>query len=146
MILPLCPLMQLLDVIVAKRLKAWCDAFFDVPACCYMGCESGLQGADISHGVAQLLAKTSEFSTVAVGQADIKAYYDSLSPLLAARYVKVHGKFEDMVVAVALVRHQLLPTVELEQSGVCCRLRRRSTGTLTGSRVAGMIGRLVVSG
>ena len=51
-----------------------------------------------------------------------------------------------MPLAVAIVRHQTMPQVELQGTGAArMQLKARSSGTLTGSRLAGALGRLIVA-
>ena len=78
----------------------------------------------------------------AVAQQDIAQYYDSLSPVLLVEWLQKHGASE--TACACILRHQMLPRVRLQIGNVEIQIRDRSSGTLTGSRVAGMLGRVPV--
>lgn len=99
------------DVILAEQIGKWTDMHVPLPRNCYAGCGPGSQVADISHGAALLLAKVGEFDEMAAGQADVRQYYDSLNPVLVARFILRRGGSRDAALAAAILRHQLLPQV-----------------------------------
>ena len=81
-------------------------------------------------------------SVGAVGHADIRQFYDSVRLLRILRFLVRHGVCPSL--AAACLRHQLLPVVHLPFSGSCIKVEKRSVGSLTGSRLAGMCARVPV--
>ena len=77
-----------------------------------------------------------------VSSADIRQYYDSLNVLRITRYLISRNL--PRAVAGAIIRAQLLPTILLATSSFSALITRRSTGSLTGSRLAGVLGRVPV--
>ena len=77
-----------------------------------------------------------------MAQADVQGYYDNLEPLRLARWLEAHGATRAL--GAAVVRTQLLPVVTLAAGGVATALGVRTRGSLTGSRLAGTLGRVPV--
>lgn len=73
---------------------------------------------------------------------DVEKYYDSLDALLVCRWLESRGV--PRVICACTLRHQLLPQVLLSVSGACIPIHHRTIGALTGSRVAGALGRIPV--
>ena len=62
--------------------------------------------------------------------------------LRIARWLENEGM--DSTVAAAVLKHQMLLSLDLHIGSVAVRIRVRSVGGLTGSRVAGAMGRVLV--
>ena len=81
-------------------------------------------------------------STGAVGQADIRQYYDSLHLLRVFRFLVDQGV--PIALATACIRHQLLCRVRIRIGPSFAIIVRRTLGSLTGSRLAGMAARVPI--
>jgi len=78
----------------------------------------------------------------AVAQQDIEKFYDSIRSLRVARWLVNNGA--SVSLAASALRHQMLPQVTLSAGGVKFPMNNRSRGSITGSRVAGALGRVPV--
>lgn len=81
-------------------------------------------------------------STGALSQADVRQFYDNLSPLRCGRHMISLGA--DARWAAAVVRHQVAPEVRICIGTHTASVGNRTMGALTGSRLAGALGRLAV--
>lgn len=111
------------------------------------GCmEAGVSGTGAAHAVlgARLVIERGldAGSTGAIAQADIRQYYDHIDPVLCGQWLLDHGCCAAL--AGAAVRHQLMPSVEVAALGSRVEVGDRARGALTGSRVAGSLGRIAV--
>ena len=57
MILPLPPLLAVLDVLLATKIQSWAMKMLPVPSGCFLGATPGSQVTDVSHGIALTLEK-----------------------------------------------------------------------------------------
>ena len=96
---------------------------------------------DIAHGIRSAVEKALDNkSQGAVAQMDIQPYYDSLDALLLCRWLEEQGVPKH--ICATSLRLQLLPQVFLNSGGLRVPIALRTLGTLTGSRIAGVLGRI----
>ena len=101
------------------------------------------QPLDISHGLSAVIEKSLDLeSNGAVGQSDIRQYYDSLNLLRVFSFLVKYGLDHD--IAAACLRHQLLCSININIGQDVARITSRTRGSLTGSRVAGISARVPV--
>ena len=81
-------------------------------------------------------------SQMAAAQADIDKYYDSLPVLRIIHWMLARGV--DRSVLVCILRHQMCPCIELKCGASNVIVKGRTIGGLTGSRTAGLLGRVPV--
>ena len=77
-----------------------------------------------------------------VAQQDIEKFYDSISLLRVARWLCRNGASHSL--AASALRQQMLPSVVLNLNGLTVPIVNRCKGSITGSRVAGALGRVPV--
>ena len=94
--------------------------------------------------VCKLLLKKGldDYGRAAIAQCDIEKYYDSLPVMRIAQWFADTGVSWKYVASI--LRHQMCPIVVLEAAGFQIKISGRSVGGLTGSRTAGMLGRIPV--
>ena len=98
---------------------------------------------DIAGSIALFVEKDFDFRSVgAIAQADVRQHYDTLSLLRIARWL-LAGDCDCALVLCAL-RHQLCPRVHISLGDFNASIMHRTRGGLTGSRVAGQLGRIPV--
>ena len=115
-----------------------------IPPGMFIGGARGTQVCDIIHPISLALSiGRDRGGTVAAGQADITAFYDNIDPVLVWRRFEKRMKKEAVWLAIA-VRLQLVPIVRFAVGDVILPLRHRTCGSLTGSKTAGSLGRLIV--
>ena len=139
-IMPLPALHALADVLLANRLRQFCETHFPPNPSIHIGAVPNTQVMDIAHATQTVIEKgLDRFSKAAVSQSDIAAYYDNLPVFNIA--ASLHAAGAAPALTGALLRHQMLPQVVLETAGHQEPVPRRTHGSLTGSRVAGALGR-----
>jgi len=142
-ILPLSCMLVISDVIIADRLRLFLDEAFQIPQGVLVGGRPHTQCMDIACVSQFVVEKGLEsHSQGSVATCDIRRYYDSIPLLCIARHLLQKGCHPALVVA--SVRTQLLPSISLALLGVTSLVHSRTSGCLTGSRVAGQIGHLPV--
>ena len=142
-ILPLPAVLQVIDVLLARMLTEHIDKALHHVDDTFIGARPLTQTLDIAHGVQFVIEKClDDKSQGGVAQMDVEKYYDSLDGLLICRWLEGHG-VPRSICACAL-RHQILPQVRLCAGSACVPIPYRTIGTLTGSRVAGALGRIPV--
>jgi hypothetical protein len=142
-ILALPPLHQLCDFLVAIRLRRWLDKHFGRNDAFFHGARPSTQTLDIATAVHLLLEKSHDSRAHgAVGEQDIRTFYDSVSLHLTTMYLLQNGCPPDIVGP--LLRLQLLPKVFLRVGNAEFETGPRSAGVMTGTRCAGEIGRIPV--
>ena len=142
-ILPLPSVLQVMDVLVQDILTNFLRRAFPPVPGTFIGARPHTQALDIAHGLQSVVEKAlDDKSQGAVAQMDIKAYYDSLDTLLLCRWLEEHGVPKR--ICATTLRLQLLPQVFLNSGAVRVLIALRTMGTLTGSRVAGALGRIPV--
>ena len=116
---------------------------FPVLQACYIGNKPKTQCLDVAH-VTQLVIEKGmdDQSNAAVATSDIRRLYDSINLMLVARYLLKHGCPAGLVRSVLLC--QLLPKLFFNMMSCCIELRPRAIGCMTGTRVAGVVGFVIV--
>jgi len=143
-ILPLPPLLQLVDSTLSAVVERWCDRHFGPMETCFLGGQRGSQVSDVVHGVALALERGSDCrGAVSCSQADVEKYFDSMSPLLTARWMVGRGFSRPL--AAAIVTAQLSPAVRLDVASADFTEQDRTLGGLTGTRLAGSLGRVIMA-
>lgn len=113
------------------------------PECCWFGALPATQPLDIVHRCALVVENGLDLRGAGcAAQLDIKAYYDILFAVLCMWWLLDRGC--DRALCAAVLRHQLLPRICVEATGGTGLIPRCGTGTLTGSRTAGALGRIPV--
>ena len=142
-VLPLPAVMQVMDSVLLLACQGWVDAALPEVPECFVGARPRTQCLDIARGLQSVIEKgIDNFGQSAIAQADIERYYDSLPSLRIARWLGAHGVPVEM--AACLLRHQMLPKVTLCAGAAEAIVTGRCEGGLTGSRVAGLFGRIPV--
>ena len=142
-ILPLPSIMQILDVLLPSYIEDFVSRALPTIPECFVGARPGTQCLDIAHGLQTIIEKgLDNFGAAAVAQSDIEKYYDSLPVLRVVRWLIAHGVPSSL--ATCLTRHQMCPHVILKCGSVDVPIGARTVGGLTGSRIAGFLGRIPV--
>ena len=142
-ILPLPSIMQILDALLSRCAHDLLSRFLPSQPECFIGVLPKTQCLDIAHGIQYVLEKgLDDFGRAAAAQCDIEKFYDSLPVMTIARFLIAKGMNASL--ASSLVRHQMCPQVALSCGSSNFSIGRRSIGGLTGSRVAGFLGRVPV--
>ena len=142
-ILPLPSILQVIDVLISTKLTAYIDRLFPPLDGCFIGARPFTQPLDIAHGLQAVLEKgLDDKSRGAIAQQDIAKYYDSIDCLLVVKWLESRGVPKS--ICAAALRQQLLPKVILNTGTVSVPVTNRCIGALTGSRVAGVLGRVPV--
>ena len=142
-ILPLPCILSLLDAMLPFILESYITNLFPEPAGVWFGARPSTQVLDITHGLSCVIEKgLDSHSKCAIGQADIRAYYDSINLLRVFNYLVEHGVPSSL--AGACLSHQLLPWVYIDIGQLHIPIGARSVGSLTGSRLAGVAARVPV--
>ena len=81
-------------------------------------------------------------SAGAIAQEDIKQHYDNVDTIKVFRWLVANNCAPAL--AATFLRHQLLPTIHLRVGTGHSVISNRARGTLTGSRLAGQLGRIPV--
>lgn len=104
---------------------------------------TGVGAAVAVLGARMVLEKSLDLqSTGAILQADVKQFYDCLDPKRCATHMIELGG--DARLAAAAVRHQVAPEVRVRAGAHTAAVGDRTRGALTGSRVAGALGRAAI--
>ena len=143
LILPQPPLAALADALISQGLRSWCDEQLVAPPACFAGGLRGTQPLDIAAGVGLMCEKgLDDHSHFSCAQADVATFYDSLSPVAIITYLLQWRVRSDLLLACVL--HQLIMPLMLVFGDVLVGLGNRTRGSLTGSRVAGVLGHIVI--
>jgi hypothetical protein len=142
-ILPLPATMQLMDVLLPQFFDSQLVRHLPSIPGCFTGARPRTQCLDIAHGLQMVIEKgLDDFGNAALAQCDIEKYYDSLPTLLIMQWLVDKGA--EPAHAACLVRHQMCPKVVLCTGCIQVPIGNRTVGGLTGSRTAGMLGRIPV--
>ena len=140
-IVPMSSLLRLLDRILGNILKGALETVLPPIPGCFAAGKRYTQALDIGHSVNLAMEKGLDMeSEVAVAQADVSKYFDSLPILSILRWLLLQG-MEPALVG-ALGRFQLLTTVVVHVGSATCAIDGRSQGGLTGSFVALLLARV----
>ena len=116
---------------------------FPPVASVFIGARPFTQVLDIMHGLQAVIEKgLDSHGEAAVAQMDIKRYYDSIPTLRI--FIFLAKASNNPAAAACLLRLHMCPIVALCFSNVCVNVTGRSIGVLTGTRTAGLVGRVPV--
>ena len=142
-ILPQPAVMQVLDVLLPMAVSGLISEVLPPQRDCFIGALPKTQCLDVAHGLQCIIEKgLDEHGSAALAQSDIEKYYDSLPVLAIMRWLVQKGLHPGT--AACLVRHQMCPHVLLACGSSEVAIKGRSIGGLTGSRIAGLLGRIPV--
>ena len=142
-IIPLPSFLALLDAILPSLVEPIIDSCFSIPSGVWIGARARTQPLDISHGLSTIIEKSLDLeSNGAVGQSDIRQYYDSINLLRVFSFLVKRGL--DYAIAAACLRHQLFCSLTIIIGEDVAQMATRTRGSLTGSRVAGISARVPV--
>ena len=135
--------LHIVDVILSMNVQHILDALFAPSKFLFEAARPKTQEMDLISGISLFVEKTIHLNSEgAIAQADIKQHYGTLDVILIARWMVDHGF--PSVLAAACVRHQLLPPAQILIAGYQALVCNRTRGGLTGSRLAGQLGRIPV--
>lgn len=140
-ILPLPAALQVYDVILAMRLEAWLDESLQPARNLHIGARRGTQTLEIAQSLPLVMEKSGDRrSRGATAQYDVETYYDTIPVMLVIRDMQKAGASSSLMAAI--VRQQRCVMIRLTVgSEYSAAAARRTSGALTGSRVAGQLGR-----
>ena len=142
-VLPLPPVLQVGDWLVARSLAEVVYREEPVAAENYEGGRRGTQPADIVAGLSLALEKSHDCgSPCAIAQADVRSFYDKIDLLLLSRWLLFHACPGWLVAAVLVM--QLGCMIQFRFGEEVAALRQRCRGSLTGSRIAGICGQAIM--
>ena len=109
----------------------------------FEGARPRTQNLDIIAGFALTIEKSLDLkSNCAIAQQDVMQHYDTLQLTSIYRWLRAKGC--NAAIAGASLRHQLLPALKVTVRGHVDYVYNRCIGALTGSRVAGQLGRVPI--
>ena len=134
-------LLNVIDALLTVLLEPFLCKTLTVPRTCWIGGRKHTQVLDITHGLSAVIEKSLDLQSAgAVAQADIRQYYDSVVLLLVCQWLEQRGV--PLALLAAALRHQMLPTLIIDVGACGVEIHGRSSGCLTGSRVAGLLARV----
>ena len=81
LILPTGPLLQLIDILVARDINHFCESMMPHSSLVWLGSDAGTQVLDIAHGAALALEKAQDgVEVVSAAAADVLQCYDTIRP------------------------------------------------------------------
>ena len=108
-----------------------------------IGARPKTKALDIKHGLLGVIEKGLDMhGRVAIAQMDIRRDYDSIAVLRVHRYFVNRGC--DASAAACLLRLHCCPSGSLCWGVSCITIQGRTVGALTGTRTAGLLGRVPV--
>jgi hypothetical protein len=142
-ILPLPSVLQVLDGLVARQLDTEISQAIQQAPENLIGARRGTQCLDILHPLQLISEKCNDTGAqFTVGQMDIAAYYDNLP------FIKLHRwltqNISNATLAAKALRLQAFPQITIATSTTTTQFKHRTCGGITGSRVAGQLGRIPV--
>ena len=142
-IMPLPSILNLIDSILPVILEPFIDRVFPVPPGVWIGARKKTQTLETSHGLSLVIEKSLDLESVgAVGQSDVRAFFDSVHLLRVFECLVRKGLCR--VVAAACIRQQLCCNIRIHIGSSCAVIGERCIGSLTGSRLAGMAARVPI--
>ena len=142
-IVPQTALLHLMDTLLANKLEVFLATQIQPSKMIWEGARPKTQQMDIISGLTLLVEKSMDMeSRGAIAQADIKQHYDTMNCVRIFGWLVAKGLPTDL--AAACLRHQLVPLVIISISGFTATVTSRCIGGLTGSRLAGQLGRTPV--
>jgi len=142
-ILPLPSILAIFDSLLCSYWQSEIDRLFPSLPSVFIGAQAHTQTLDIMHGLQGVIEKGLDLhGLAAIAQMDIKRYYDSIPILRIYRYLVNRGC--DAPAAACLLRLHCCPSVTLSWGVASVVIEGRSSGALTGTRTAGLLGRVPV--
>jgi len=142
-ILPLPSILAIFDCTLFTFWQPRIDALFPLVRSTFIGARPHTQTLDIMHGLQGVIEKgLDSHGQAAIAQMDIKRYYDSLPILRIFRYLVGRGCSTPALGC--LLRLHCCPPVSLSWGIASTTVEGRSVGALTGTRTAGLLGRVPV--
>jgi len=134
---------SLFDISVSSKLIGYLNSVFPAVPSTHVAGLPGTQAQDIVHSVGLALEQGQDLNgACGVAQADIRTFYDKL-PMLPLALFLVSVGVPASFVAVCL-RVQLVPVIQLSVLGVAFCIKNRTKGGITGTRLAGALGRIPI--
>ena len=142
-IVPLPAFLQIADTVLSIMLNDFLSTIFVPMPMIWEGARKNTQQADIISGLCFLVEKSLDLESAgAIAQEDIKQHYDNVDTIKVFRWLVANNCAPAL--AATFLRHQLLPTIHLRVGTGHAVISHRARGTLTGSRLAGQLGRIPV--
>lgn len=142
-VLPMPALMQIADVILSSRSNTFTDRVLLTPGSCFVGARPRTQAAEIAQSLHLFIDRSlDDFSSGGIAQTDIETFFVTISCVGVVRWF-LSNRFDPGCAAAAL-SIQMLPLANLNSGAMAVEIKNRSGGGLTGSRVAGALGRIPV--
>ena len=145
MIIPLSSALDVADALLQRKINDVIDEFFEpmreqsVRECA----RPYTQLLEITHSTVFAVEKILDNKSVGtVAQMDVQKHFDSVDLLAVFRWLLAAGFTPEW--AVVAIWIQLLPRITFKVLNVECALTSRSTGSLTGSRVASAMARVPI--
>eukprot|EP00928_Gymnodinium_smaydae_P021212 TRINITY_DN18258_c1_g1_i1.p1 TRINITY_DN18258_c1_g1~~TRINITY_DN18258_c1_g1_i1.p1 ORF type:complete len:557 (+),score=32.02 TRINITY_DN18258_c1_g1_i1:406-2076(+) len=143
-ILPLSSILTIVDALVPALLQQQLDILCQVPRGCYCGGIPGTQCMDIAFAGQLVTERTLDSKGEGgIAQADIKRFYDSIDVLRVGSCLLQNGVHPFIVFII--VAFQVCPAIQIRRGSRVATIGVRLLGALTGSRTAGICGRIVVA-
>jgi len=142
-ILPLPSILAIFDCVLCNYWEPKIDMLFPPVPSIFIGARPHTQTLDIMHGLQGVIEKGLDLhGRAAVAQMDIKRYYDSIPVLRIHRYLVSRGCCPSA--AACFLRLHCCPSVSLSWGVASVTIAGRTVGALTGTRSAGLLGRVPV--
>ena len=142
-ILPLGAIAQVADVLISCRLNACIDKLLPPVSGTFIGARPKTQSAEIAVAAQLWVEKSLDCGSIgALVQEDVRGHFDTLSIPSIMQWLLRHDV--DAALVGAAIRAQMLPAILIQCQAAECRIIGRSTGGLTGSRVAGSLARIPI--
>ena len=142
-IMPLPAQLSILDALLANRVHRFMASECPLPYAAFAGAVPKTQVLDITFALTMLSEKALDcHSQGAAAQFDIAQFYDNMDVLRSCEWLLDKGL--PGPVCAALLRVQWLPSLAIRAGAACIKVPRRAFGAITGSRVAGALGRVPV--
>ena len=143
-ILPVGCVLTVLDILISKRLDRWTEYHLPTPSGCFVGGKKGSQIHDVAHGIALCLERGRDHKDqCGASQGDIEAFFDSVSPVLVARFLLGRGVESSLVAG--MLFFSLLTKVVLRTGEAQYTLKARTKGSLTGTRIASSMAKIIIA-
>jgi hypothetical protein len=140
-ILPMPTLLGIADYILARRLVAFIDDYFEKKYGVYFGAVPGTQCTEIAAGVQMCFEKGLDLKgEVAAADMDIANFYDSVCPIIFVRWAMAASMPRELIAS--CLRALVCPTISLSVGNSSFVVPPRTRGLFTGSRLANAIGRV----
>ena len=132
-----------MDALLAVKIESFLSTCFTPCSMVWEGARPKTQAMDIISGLTLLVEKSLDLeSSGAIAQEDVKQHYDTMHLVRIYHWLVAQGM--PPFLAATCLRHQLLLGIQVSILGSNAMISNRCRGGLTGSRVAGQLGRVPV--